>query len=160
MLSCIPKAASGDTFGSDSRSVERTKKLPWNVWIVTPLRTRNKQLEATQAPTTKLERDTTRIDRAPLASEPDPRLPCHKSIVKLAQCKVNSSPSSPHSHHRLESDLPREISGQHSVQLLGLPCARRLVQRDVVDRAAAEFTDSTCRSNIISKSEAQLVEVY
>lgn len=35
---CMPYPASGLTFGKDKRSVDRTKKLPWNVCIETPLK--------------------------------------------------------------------------------------------------------------------------
>ena len=37
MATCIPKPASGLTLGSDNRSVERTKKLPWKVWSAKPV---------------------------------------------------------------------------------------------------------------------------
>lgn len=33
---CTAKAESGLTLAKDSRSVERTKKLPWNVWMERP----------------------------------------------------------------------------------------------------------------------------
>lgn len=33
---CIPKAESGLTLGKESRSVERTKKFPWKVWMLRP----------------------------------------------------------------------------------------------------------------------------
>ena len=36
MDSCMPKPASGLTLGRESRSVDRTKKFPWNVWILRP----------------------------------------------------------------------------------------------------------------------------
>lgn len=35
------KPASGFTLGRDSRSVERTKKFPWNVWMDRPAKTSN-----------------------------------------------------------------------------------------------------------------------
>jgi len=31
IATCIPNPASGFTFGNDSKSVDLTKKLPWNV---------------------------------------------------------------------------------------------------------------------------------
>lgn len=37
MLTCIPKPASGLIFGRESKSVERTKKLPWKLVMVKPL---------------------------------------------------------------------------------------------------------------------------
>lgn len=33
---CTAKPASGLTLGRESRSVERTKKFPWNVWMDKP----------------------------------------------------------------------------------------------------------------------------
>jgi hypothetical protein len=35
---CIPNPASGFTFGNDSKSVDLTKKLPWNVCMANPLK--------------------------------------------------------------------------------------------------------------------------
>ena len=37
MDTCIPNPASGLTFGKDSKSVDLTKKLPWNVCMASPL---------------------------------------------------------------------------------------------------------------------------
>ena len=34
---CIPKLWSGLTFGKDNKSVDRTKKFPWNVLMLIPL---------------------------------------------------------------------------------------------------------------------------
>lgn len=34
---CTAKPESGLTLASDNRSVERTKKLPWNVWMDSPV---------------------------------------------------------------------------------------------------------------------------
>ena len=39
---CIANAASGLTLGNERRSVDRTKKFPWNVWILRP--EKNKQV--------------------------------------------------------------------------------------------------------------------
>ena len=36
MSSCMLNPLSGLTFGKETRSGERTKKFPWNVWIETP----------------------------------------------------------------------------------------------------------------------------
>jgi hypothetical protein len=35
---CIPNPASGFTFGNDNKSVDLTKKLPWNVCMANPLK--------------------------------------------------------------------------------------------------------------------------
>lgn len=34
---CIPNPASGLMLGSDNKSVDRTKKFPWKVWILNPV---------------------------------------------------------------------------------------------------------------------------
>jgi len=44
ITTCMPKPASGFTLGRASRSVVRTKKLPWNVWINNPLEDKNKNV--------------------------------------------------------------------------------------------------------------------
>jgi hypothetical protein len=38
MDNCIPNPASGFTFGNDNKSVDLTKKLPWNVCTAIPLK--------------------------------------------------------------------------------------------------------------------------
>ena len=37
MLTCMPNPASGLMFGSESKSVDRTKKLPWKFVMAKPL---------------------------------------------------------------------------------------------------------------------------
>ena len=37
MLTCMPNPASGLMFGSESKSVDRTKKLPWKLVMAKPL---------------------------------------------------------------------------------------------------------------------------
>ena len=57
---CTAKPASGFTLGRDSRSVERTKKFPWKVWMDRPRGGREGERERQRERETEKERETER----------------------------------------------------------------------------------------------------
>lgn len=73
-------------------------------------------------------------------------------LLKFRLVKVQL-PGAAHAHDGLKADLAREVAVQNPPQLLRLPRARRVEQRDVVHCTTAEFTHTTCHKGSYKEME-------
>lgn len=111
------KAESGFTLARDSRSVERTKKLPWNVWMDKPETTLSRFKNGFRGTS----ENTNRVSHF-----------------------VEDTFSASYSHDGLESDLPGEVAIEVPLKLLQLRRVVDVMKGGVVKDAARRVLGDTC----------------